>query len=125
VSALYDALTTEEAFLVETLEAVQRVPDPVLPLKPGQMRWLSVRQLACLSAAARHELREHVLVLGLGAHFTKQTHRWVEVVAWARAGPRAVSNPVIVGRSVCVAGPAECLGHGLIADADTQGDRAG
>jgi hypothetical protein len=68
-SALHDALATEEALLVETLKTVKRVPDPVLPLKPGQMRWFSVRQLVRLSAAARYEFREHMLVLWLAAHF--------------------------------------------------------
>ena len=32
---------------------------------------------------------------------------------------------VIVERSVCVPGPPECLGHGLVADAEAPGDRAG
>jgi hypothetical protein len=68
-SALHDALATEEAVLVETLKTVKRVPDPVLPLRPDQLRWLTVRQLLRLLAAAQYEFREHMLVLRLAAHF--------------------------------------------------------
>jgi DNA-binding transcriptional ArsR family regulator len=68
-SALHDALTSEEALLIDTIKTVRRVPDPVPPLKPGQMRWLSFRQLARLSAAARYQFREDMLVMFLAVHF--------------------------------------------------------
>src|SRR5262245_34953463 len=67
-SAMHDALAAEE-LLIETIKAVRSVPDPVPLLKPGHMRWLSLRQLASLSAAARYEFREHMLVLRLAAHY--------------------------------------------------------
>jgi hypothetical protein len=68
-STMSDALAIEETLLVGILKVVRRVPDPVPPLKLGRIRWLSIRQLLRLSAAARHELREHMLVLGLAVHF--------------------------------------------------------
>jgi hypothetical protein len=67
-STMSDALASEEALLVEILELVRRVPDPVPPLKLGRIRGLSIRQLLRLAAAARHELREHMLILGLAVH---------------------------------------------------------
>jgi hypothetical protein len=68
-AALDDALATEEAWLAQMLKVVQRVPDPVPPLKPGHMRWLSIRHLLRLWAAARHELRETTLVFTLAADY--------------------------------------------------------
>lgn len=67
--ALHDALMSEEALLIDTIKTVRRDPDAVPLLKPGQMRWLSLRQLARLSAAARYQFREDMLVLFLAAHF--------------------------------------------------------
>jgi len=66
---MLEPLTIEEGLLVETLKLVRRVPDPVPRLTGGQIRGLSTRDLLRVLTAARHEQREHVLLLRLATHF--------------------------------------------------------
>jgi hypothetical protein len=76
--AMLTALTVEEGLLVQTLKIVRRAPDPVPPLTAGQMRRLSIGQLARLLAAAHRGQREGLLLLGLAAHFyeTNPPRHW-------------------------------------------------
>lgn len=68
-SSLLDPLAVEEGLLVQTLKLVRRVPDPVPRLSVSQIRGLSTRHLLGLLTAGRREQNEHILLLGLVAHF--------------------------------------------------------